>query len=98
MIYEITAALIKTLDSVSVRNSGATLPYSSTARNDGPGIFRSSPAFRAVAPAEKIKTPNPVANSPVAVIIACNCFRGVSRGANQKPMEPGGSMSLAIVY
>ena len=27
---------IKTLDSVSVRNSGATLPYSSTARNDGP--------------------------------------------------------------
>jgi len=30
----------KTLDSVSVRNIVATLPYSSTARNDGPGIFR----------------------------------------------------------
>ena len=30
---------IKTLDSVSVRNIVATLPYSSTARNDGPGHF-----------------------------------------------------------
>ena len=35
-------AQLKTLDSVSVRNIVATLPYSSTARNDGPGHF---PAF-----------------------------------------------------
>ena len=37
-----------TLDSVSVRNIVATLPYSSTARNDGPGHFPHGKAdFRA---------------------------------------------------
>lgn len=33
--FAVTAALIKTLDSGSVRNIVASLPYSSTVRNDG---------------------------------------------------------------
>ena len=41
LLFDSARGQLKTLDSVSVRNIVATLPYSSTARNDGPGIFRS---------------------------------------------------------
>ena len=42
LLVDSAPAQLKTLDSVSVRNIVATLPYSSTARNDGPSRSRST--------------------------------------------------------
>jgi len=50
--FDSSPGQLKTLDSVSVRNSGAMLPYSSTARNDGPRHFPGRTELRRVAPGQ----------------------------------------------
>jgi len=47
LLFDSAPSQLKTLDSVSEENIIATLPCFPTARNDGPGIFRPSPALRA---------------------------------------------------